>query len=196
MTMFGLTLWEPWASAIRVGAKTIETRSWGPPAFMVDPKDRKPILITAAKRWNRELLGHWTSPILRPLIEQPPGFHDDARTMWKPDTLGTAVAAGWVIAAHQVERPEAEIDGPRDLVLYLDSLDEDPEPVAEAVSGCWARSDIEVALGDYSDGRWAWILDVQPIPEPFPIRGGQGLFEVAPEIEDQVRGLVDLGTAP
>lgn len=39
-----ISLWQPWASAIVVGSKTIETRHWS-------TKYRGPIAIHAAKRW-------------------------------------------------------------------------------------------------------------------------------------------------
>lgn len=48
MIVKALSLWEPWASLMRYGAKRIETRSW--------PTDyRGPLLICASKRWTREL---------------------------------------------------------------------------------------------------------------------------------------------
>jgi len=41
----------------------------------------------------------------------------------------------------------------------------------------------EQAFGDYTPGRWAWVLaDVKRIPEPIPCRGALGLWDVAPEI--------------
>lgn len=40
-----ISLWQPWASLVAVGAKTFETRSW--------PTDyRGPLAIHAAKRWD------------------------------------------------------------------------------------------------------------------------------------------------
>lgn len=44
--MKALSLWQPWASLVAVGAKTIETRSWMPPARF----DGERIAIHAAKR--------------------------------------------------------------------------------------------------------------------------------------------------
>lgn len=41
----------------------------------------------------------------------------------------------------------------------------------------------ERALGDFSDGRFAWqMVDVRQFKEPFPIRGRQGLFGVPDEL--------------
>lgn len=45
--MRALSLWQPWASGIALGAKRIETRSWSTPY-------RGPIAIHAAKRWSGE----------------------------------------------------------------------------------------------------------------------------------------------
>ena len=41
--MLAITLWQPWATLIAIGAKTIETRSWG-------TSYRGPLAIHAAKR--------------------------------------------------------------------------------------------------------------------------------------------------
>lgn len=42
---------------------------------------------------------------------------------------------------------------------------------------------LEMAFGDYSDGRDMWFLeDVRALPEPIPCRGALGLWIVPPEI--------------
>ncbi len=43
--MRGITVWQPWASAIALGVKKIETRSWLTPY-------RGPLAIHAARRWR------------------------------------------------------------------------------------------------------------------------------------------------
>ncbi len=41
----------------------------------------------------------------------------------------------------------------------------------------------ERLFGDYSPGRFAWILeDIKPLKTPMPFRGRQGLFEVPDEL--------------
>jgi hypothetical protein len=47
LTMPALTLWQPWASLIALGAKQVETRSW-PTSYRGD------IAIHAATRWTKE----------------------------------------------------------------------------------------------------------------------------------------------
>lgn len=50
-------------------------------------------------------------------------------------------------------------------------------------------SAIERLYGDYSEGRFAWILsDVVALPEPIPCKGALGLWEVPPGIIDQIAG--------
>ena len=37
----------------------------------------------------------------------------------------------------------------------------------------------ELSFGDYTPGRYAWLLDgMEPLPEPIPYKGSLGLFEV------------------
>ena len=46
--MKAISLWQPWAKLVAVGAKTIETRGWS-------TSYRGPLAIHAAKTWNSEL---------------------------------------------------------------------------------------------------------------------------------------------
>jgi hypothetical protein len=42
----------------------------------------------------------------------------------------------------------------------------------------WMLSPSEKAFGDYTPGRYAWLLaDVRRLPEPIPARGALGLWE-------------------
>jgi activating signal cointegrator 1 len=47
-----ISLWQPWASLVALGAKVHETRSW-PTTY------RGPLLIHAARRWDRKLQAEW-----------------------------------------------------------------------------------------------------------------------------------------
>ncbi len=48
----------------------------------------------------------------------------------------------------------------------------------QAVAGRdWPMTDQERAFGDYSPGRYAWLLaDVRALPEPIPAKGALGLW--------------------
>ena len=50
--MKAISLWQPWASAIAAGVKTVETRSW-PTSY------RGPLAIHAAKRWTAQEEAFW-----------------------------------------------------------------------------------------------------------------------------------------
>ena len=49
-----LSLWQPWASLVVIGAKRFETRSW-PTNY------RGPLLIHAAQRWSPSQPNPWNS---------------------------------------------------------------------------------------------------------------------------------------
>lgn len=52
------------------------------------------------------------------------------------------------------------------------------------------ETEYEMAFGDYSTGRYAWLLEnVRPLPEPIPCRGVQGLWTVPPDIEVQIEAM-------
>ena len=47
-------------------------------------------------------------------------------------------------------------------------------------------------FGDYSPGRWAWLIDdMRPLPEPIPVKGKQGLWDW-PEGEAVLKGLANV----
>lgn len=66
-----ISLWEPWASCVKTGAKRIETRSWY-------TNYRGELVICAAKKWdsnNSHLLSRWNfQGGLAPLVGQPLDF--------------------------------------------------------------------------------------------------------------------------
>ncbi|MAM84312.1 MAG: hypothetical protein CL472_06530 [Acidobacteria bacterium] len=130
--MKAITLWQPYASAIPLGLKSYETRSW-------KTKLRGPILIHAAKRAktaDREFCKTMAALYGRPELADPP--------------LGAIVAKADIVDIFNVED-------------IRDTL-----------------STTELAFGDYDDGRFAWKLEnIQPLIEPIPYRGGQGLFTVS-----------------
>lgn len=154
MTLRALTLTQPWASLVAIGAKSIETRSWG-------TSYRGPLAIHASKRFpveDRDLFQEepFWSALRRPDPRYPgsPRFED-----WYSLPIGAIVA---VANLHRVERIHVNGDGRSGL----------------------ARSEIlvgepELSFGDYLPGRFGWVLsNVHPLPEPVPCRGALGLWRV------------------
>jgi activating signal cointegrator 1 len=59
--------------------------------------------------------------------------------------------------------------------------------IAEA-HGLASPCTLEWELGDFSAGRWAWLLeDVRPLDLPVPCRGLQGLWPLPHDVERAVR---------
>lgn len=143
-----ITLTQPWAMLVAIGAKKIETRSWC-------ASYHGPIAIHAAKgfpRWAIELCNE--EPFLSAL-RQMPGITclDD---LPRGAVIATARLAGYVCIPKS--QREHLIGGIAEPVLVPPN-----EP--------------ELSFGDYTYGRWAWILDdVKPLPEPIPARGALGLW--------------------
>ena len=136
--MRALTLTQPWATLVAIGAKRIETRSWYT-AY------RGPLAIHAAKgfpKWAREF------------------------------SLGTAVTEAVYIPA------VVDLRGyvyPVACVLATCRL-VDCLPV-ESV-GQRRLTTQELSFGNYTPGRFAWILeDVKPLAEPIPAKGALSLWE-------------------
>ncbi len=129
--MKALSLWQPWASAIALGHKKIDTRHWA-------TKYRGPIAIHAAKRFQREQRV----------------FAGIERTLGRlPDRL----PFGAIVA-----------------IAYLDDI----VPTEQL-----APSSIERMYGDYSSGRYGWILEsIQALAEPIPFKGRQGLFNIPDDL--------------
>lgn len=133
-----ITLFQPWATLISIGAKRIETRSW-------PTKYRGPLAIHASKRWpgfgKLILIRQPFRSVLLPL-----GFHDP-----EAHALGAVVAICDLEACFKIDQ------GP----LLI--------------------SDQEKAFGDYTPGRYMWLLDkVRELKHPIPAKGALGLWDWTP----------------
>lgn len=139
--MKALSLWQPWASAIALGLKTIETRSWST-AY------RGPLAIHAARRRltpaeEAELHSLITEVFDAGSAQLPSGS-------W-PFQYGAIVATCELVEVRPAWR-------------------DDPNLTAQ-----------ERRWGDFSPGRFAWVLaDVKRVETVEPARGRQGLWEWTP----------------
>lgn len=146
-----ISLWQPWASLIAIGAKRFETR--GRPTNV-----RGRIAIHAAKKWLPDFVGpratdaRFTAPLYRAGIRDVP--------------LGAIVATADLVACVEIDAEPAEID----LVTPSGRLVETIViPPAEP----------ERSFGDYTPGRFAWVLrDVVRLARPVQMNGHQGWFDV------------------
>lgn len=137
--MKAITLHEPWASLIRDGRKTVETRDWPAPFFLVGER----IAIHAGKKVDREFL----------LSVSPMPVHP-----------GRVVATATLRGQMQVEVINEHGCGGH-LVKSI---------VGRATTRTYIRPD---RFGDFSVGRWLWILtDIQPLDPPILATGHQGFW--------------------
>lgn len=164
--MKALSLWQPWATAIAVGSKGIETRGW-PTAY------RGPLAIHAAKR---KVMSD-----LRPLLRD---------YQW----VGALNKAGWdewpCREKHIDRLPFGAIVAVADLTdcrpteafndfdLGRPGL---PGPIGGHPATLFAWS--EEQMGDFAPGRFGWVLsNVRPLARPVPWKGAQGLFTVSDDV--------------
>lgn len=137
-TIQTLSLLQPWASLVVIGAKKIETRSWS-------TSYRGSLAIHASKRLTRdqkEMCDEW--PFYEALAAVGIGS-------WRDLPTGAIVATCRLTEVLATDRVVAWADH------YLRGH--------------------EKAFGDYTPGRYAWLLaDVVPLPEPIPARGSLGLW--------------------
>jgi hypothetical protein len=172
-----ITLTEPWASLVSIGAKRIETRSWA-------TSYRGPIAIHASKKLTRHDADIMTTDqILDVLVAAGinphagtigPGYlHNvsdkhDVRSC--PLTQLMQVSRGAVIATAQL------ID------CFQFTRAHPGSPLANEVyhrpSGRVEITTQEYRLGDFTPGRYGFVLtDVVRLPEPIKAQGDLGLWD-------------------
>jgi activating signal cointegrator 1 len=151
-----LSLTQPWATLIAIGAKRIETRSWS-------TTFRGPVAIHAAKSmplWAREFA--YADPAGRVLNR-----------------------AGILLGNNCAALPRGAIVALAELVAVA--------PTHEIVAlshGALPLLPHEIEFGDYTDGRYGWVLsNVVPLSEPVACKGALGLWEVPGDVLRQIQAL-------
>lgn len=146
--MKAISLWEPYASLIRTGAKKFETRSWA-------TKYRGELLICAAKRKRIYELIHYLcmQPFQRGL----------APLLGKPLMMSGGYFGGVKIEHLYFGKAVAIVD-------LVDCKRTDDLTLEDI--------DAEQHFGDFSLGRYAWKMVLKEAIEPFPVKGKQGFFDV------------------
>ena len=199
--MKAISLWQPWASLIAIGAKSIETRSWPAPRALIGDR----IAIHAAKTttgfdqlpgdcegtteggWRYGYIGDFQAGYCcRSSDEGRRGdayLHrldpeDEAWVNPLDIPLGAVVATARLLACVPMvwrdDWPDARTwqDVPA-LEVHASGLALWP------VEGVTNRSDVtdQLPYGDFGPGRWAWLLaDVERLVDPIPACGGQRVW--------------------
>ena len=153
--MKALTLHQPWATLIAAGVKTTETRSWGPPKSLIGHR----IALHAGKQLIKSQNGLGA------------GTWEMMNTLYGPE-WSDRIPRGKIVATARLA------DARRVVALDL-------ETGRARLSGSPARTVLADPYGDFSPGRWLWLLaDVQPCNPPAPARGAQGLWNWEPQEEE------------
>lgn len=181
--MKAISLWQPWASLIACGVKPYETRHWAPPRELIGQR----IAIHAAKK-----IGPENRQFSEDLMYGQYGLADDADAGFAladklsgsmkgiPDELmgifgmaampvGCLVCTATLDAAFQLgEKADGTAVPAASVVKRL---------VSRPMPDCFTvRYD---DFGDYSSGRWAWLLrDVRVLLPTEGTIGRQGFFDV------------------
>ena len=161
MKIKAISLHQPWASLVARRAKRIETRSWRCP---LPPGSL--LAIHAAKKWDEELHDLcYGEPFLSALRKMGCGE-------WLDDSIG-------------VTRPPLPFGAIVCVVRLGECLS-----TADALLRPGLVTADEGHFGNYSPGRFAWILDAALSFAPVPERGRQSIWEW--EVPERSRPAVEL----
>lgn len=156
--MKALTLTQPWAELVANGAKKIETRSWST-AY------RGPLAIHAAKSFPKAARALCSESPFREALD--PSW-TEADALVPCDWFGL-LPRGVVVATCRLVR-----------VVFIEQGWQLRE-IDEHVHWVVPPYEPELSFGDYTPGRYAWILgDIKALSEPVPARGALGLWEWKP----------------
>lgn len=166
-----LSLTQPYASLVALGAKRIETRSW-PTSY------RGPLAIHASKGFPREYQALCLEEPFRSALaptRQTVRLEVDQKGYV---ARGACLPLGCIVAVCElVECYRVVYDFATRRALIMDHVGATFDPVS------YRRYEQELAFGDYTPGRYMWLLkDVQALEKPIPMKGALRLFNV--EIED------------
>ena len=156
-----ISVTQPWSTLIAIGGKNIETRSW-----RTDYHGW--IAIHAAKSMHgademRCLREPFYSALRKAGLKIPCRLERGAHLTL---TRGAIVA---VANLHKVER------------IRIRAAD------GATIIPSWPIPKEEIPFGDYTPGRYAWVLtNSRPLKEPIPCRGALGLWDVPAEIAEQL----------
>jgi len=164
--MKALTLYQPWATLVAIGAKRIETRSW-------KTNYRGPLAIHVSKNKKIDHNLWWSEPFASALEGTlvhigPSQLLGQTSTSYQILTqnlcLGCVIATCELVACQKIDD--------YDWSVYQSGW----------MKGThfFEASQKEKAFGNFEIGRYMWFLaNIQKLPEPIPAKGAMGLWEFA-----------------
>ena len=163
--MKAITIYQPWAALIAVGAKIYETRNWA-------TNYRGKIAIHAGKKKPSAIMTTEDINII-PAMGCAFGIQErqiiDIVRYLDSLPLGAVIATAELIGCYEVLDDGAAKDNQK---LKITRYIQRRNYSREYIQGN------ELLLGEWTPGRYAWELaNVQMLPEPVPARGKQGLWD-------------------
>lgn len=177
--MKAISLWQPYASLIAAGIKQFETRSWAPPKAMIG----QTIAIHAAKK---------VDPNARAFVEElifgqravSDDICDRLCKTWENTPaemfaifgdavmpVGGVVCTAKLEAAFRLGSP-INVNG----VQYMTVVDRRTQVPSDRPEKMTILVD---DYGDYSPGRWVWLLtNIKVFAPVIPLKGAQGFFDL------------------
>lgn len=199
--MKAITLWQPWATLIAIGAKTIETRSWPAPPALYGQR----IAIHAASKLPRyHRFGPYTCEPCWTKVNHiadcecddgiSPACTRGSEASWvltgDPEGAATIdLPLGAIIATARLRACVPMIDvvagtGPADHDAHQHALYIEPDNIS--IVDRFAYHDVpgrevsvvdQLPYGSYEPGRWAWLLDdIEELNKPIGFRGRQRVW--------------------
>lgn len=162
--MKALTVWQPWASLIAIGAKPYEFRSWEPPAWIVGQR----IAIHAGKRPVRKTE-------VRALI-----CNLDGRAFARErPALAKEIALPFLCRVLEGLADECCFGADKIALPYSQIVCTAIVGVGKPGDVCAREFGIDVGNDSDREGQfnWGWpMIDIRTVMPPIPIRGAQGLW--------------------
>lgn len=153
MSMKALTLTQPWASLVAIGAKRIETRSWRT-AY------RGALAIHAAKGFPKDAQINLETFVFYGAFRP-----DNAAMLQREGVRLVPNACAREVAGNL---PLGAVIATCRLITCIPTRELQENSIID---------DHERAFGNYEPGRWAWLLaDVKPC-EPIPAKGALSLWD-------------------
>jgi|SRR5581483_1420720 len=160
--MKAISLWQPWASLMAIGAKVIETRSWCPPAEL----NGHDLAIHAALHFTRE--------------EQDLCFEEPFRTV---------LTEAGLIEPKRHTLPPTQFKLPLGAIVCVVRFDRamPTEYITKQTDGPFYLSGREEAFGNYGPQRFGLkTSNLRRLLEPVPCRGFQKIWNLDDDVAQQV----------
>ncbi|MGE5510275.1 MAG: ASCH domain-containing protein [Bacteroidota bacterium] len=159
-TLHTISLWQPWASLITRGHKSIETRSWSVPPTLIG---KRVAIHASSKAPPVAELDHMTQKAIHNALDVLP--HQWKDVLPRGAIIGTVRIAGCYTSLDwKMGTKGIDLDASRTVPgsIPLDGI---------------LLSEHEIYFGNYLPGRKLWLLeDAEEFLEPVPARGALGFW--------------------